>query len=103
MSPKYGTGQSKYFYPATDILINKLNLKNDALLAEAELLFTTQRLLELQATPSLADYDFGHLKKIHHYILNWNVINKDELLQASIRSVYDTEPLFKCIRKAIEN
>ena len=196
MSPKYGTGQSKYCYPDTDFLINKLNLKNEELLTEAELLFTTQRLLELQATPVLGSYDLDHLKKIHYYIfqdiytfagktreedvskgntlfahwqyldenanqifkklgtegflmstdaerfslraafymselnilhpfregngrtirefirclanksgyiLNWNDINKDTLLQASIRSVYDIEPLAKCIRKTIEN
>lgn len=171
-------------------------MKNEELLTEAELLFTTQRLLELQASPILADYNLGHLMKIHYYIfqdiypfagktrdediskgntffahwqyldqnadllfrklkaegfligtdverfsqrsafymselnilhpfregngrvirefirclaiesgyiLNWNVINKDTLLHASIRSVYDIEPLSSCIRKAIEN
>jgi len=36
-------------------------------------------------------------------VINWNVINKDTLLHASIRSVYDIEPLSSCIRKAIEN
>src|SRR5665648_188630 len=195
MSPKYGSGHSKYCYPDTDILINNLTLKNEELLSEAELLFTTQRLLELQASPISADYDMGHLIKIHYYlfqdiypfagktreeditkgntlfahwqyldenasqlfkklkaegfligtdterfslrsafymselnilhpfrdgngrvirefirclaiessyILNWNVINKDTLLHASIRSVYDIEPLSSCIRKAIE-
>lgn len=196
MSPKYGSGQSKYCYPNTDILINKLDLKNEELLIEAELLFTTQRLLELQQSPFLADFDLVQLKKIHYYIfqdiypfagrtreediskgttlfahwqyldqnanqlfaklkaegflggtdverfsqrvafymselnilhpfregngrtirefirclalengyiLNWNAVNKDALLQASIRSVYDIDPLSRCIRKTIEN
>lgn len=68
MSPKYGSGQSKYCYPNTDTLINKLNLKNEELLAEAELLFTTQRLLELQASPILANYNLDHLLKIHYFV-----------------------------------
>lgn len=196
MSPKYGSGHSKYCYPNTDTLINKLALKNEELLTEAELLYTTQRLLELQASPILDDYNLKHLMKIHYYlfqdiypfagktreediskgntlfahwqyldenasqlfrklkaegfligtnaerfslrsafymselnilhpfregngrvirefirclaiesgyVLNWNVINKDNLLHASIRSVYDIEPLSSCIRKAIES
>ncbi|WP_158291345.1 Fic family protein [Desulfosporosinus sp. Sb-LF] len=171
-------------------------MKNEALLSEAELLFTTQRLLELQASPILADYNLEHLIQIHYYIfqdiypfagktreediskdntlfahwqyldqnanqlfrklkeegfligtnverfslrsafymselnilhpfregngrvireyirclaiesdyvINWNVINKDTLLRASIMSVYDIEPLSSCIRKTIEN
>lgn len=196
MSLKYGSSQSKYCYPDTDILINKLDIQNEELLKEAELLYTTQRLLELEASPVLGSFDMRHLKKIHHhifqdiypfagktrdediskgntlfahwqyidengiqifnklktenflvdlstqhfsmkaayymselnvlhpfregngraireiirslavncdYVLNWNVVDKDLLLQASIKSVYDITTLSDCIKKAIES
>ena len=33
---KYGTGQDPYCYPNSDILINSLNIHDEALLEEAE-------------------------------------------------------------------
>ncbi|MCF8001545.1 MAG: Fic family protein [Halanaerobiales bacterium] len=193
---KYGSDNSKYCYPGTNILINKLDIKDEELLRKANSLYSAQRLLELQAEPLSGNYDLQHLKNIHHYIfqdlyefagkireediikgntlfaksefieskanqlfkelkkenylkgtknitqfaqrisyymaelniihpfrdgngrtirefirclalnssyiLNWNSINKDELLNASIKSVININPLYKCIEKAIE-
>ncbi len=195
-SSKYGSYDSKYCYPSTDVLINKLDIKDKELLEEADSLYSAQRLLELQAEPVSGNFDLKHLKEIHYYIfqdlyefageireeditkgnthfaksqyivpnavklfkelenenflaetsikqfvkrasyymaelnilhpfrdgngrsirefirclalhcgykLNWKSINKDELFNASIRSVLDTKPLAKCIKKAIDS
>ena len=57
-----------YCYPNTNILVNKLNIrdKNDLFEAEKELTFI--RLQELQSEPIKGKFDFDHLLKIHWYI-----------------------------------
>jgi cell filamentation protein len=65
---KYGSGNSKYCYPGTTILKNKLDIKDEKLLKEADSLYSAQRLLELQDQPVSGNYDLNHLKKIHYYI-----------------------------------
>lgn len=65
---KYGSSNSNYCYPGTDILINKLDIRDDVLLKEAESLFTAQRLFELSATPVRGSFDLKHLLQIHLYI-----------------------------------
>jgi cell filamentation protein len=37
------------------------------------------------------------------YEIKWNSISKDELLDASIKSVTNIKPLKKCIKKAIDS
>lgn len=59
---------SKYCYSGTDVLVNKLNIKNNTLLFEAEKQLTFIRLQELQSNPIEGNYDFDHLKRIHKYI-----------------------------------
>jgi len=59
---------SKYCYPNSDVLINKLNIKDANLLFEAEKELTAIRLHELQEKPILGEFDFEHLKEIHHHI-----------------------------------
>jgi cell filamentation protein len=192
--PLYDTANSKYYYPDTNVLINKLDIYDNDLLKEAESLFTGQRLLELQAAPLQGDFNMKHLLNIHYYIfqdlydfagkvrdedlsknytffakfqfiisnaedlfnklnsdhsigtsieifsdkaayymaelnilhpfregngrairefirclalnnnhiLNWTIVDKDELLEASIKSIVNTVPLADCIRKCIE-
>lgn len=68
MSFKYDSSKSKYCYPGIDILINKLDIKDEKILNEAESLYTAQRLLELESTPIKGTFDLHHLQKIHHYI-----------------------------------
>jgi cell filamentation protein len=48
---KYSSSSSKYFYPGTDILLNKLDILDKQLLNEADYLYTSQRLLELDVEP----------------------------------------------------
>ena len=190
----YDSADSKYYYPDTNILINKLDIHDNNLLKEAESLFTGQRLLELQADPLQGDFNIKHLLNIHYYIfqdlydfagkvrdedlskdytffakfqfivsnaedlfnklkseknigtniemfsnkaayymaelnilhpfregngrairefirclalknnyvLNWTIVDKDELLEASIKSIVNTVQLANCIRKSIE-
>ena len=43
MRDKYGVDQDKYCYQGTDVLINRLNIKNADDLDEAEAKFTSQR------------------------------------------------------------
>lgn len=67
-STKYGSGNSKYCYPNSDVLINKLNIRDYNLLEEADSRYSTQRLLELQTNPIEGNFDLDHLKNIHYYI-----------------------------------
>lgn len=59
---------SRYCYPDTDILINKLNIKDEMNLFKAEERLTSIRLQELQNIPIKGNFDFEHLKQIHWYI-----------------------------------
>lgn len=70
---KYGTGQDPYCYPGSSTLRNRLNIREDALLAQAE-----QDLSEVAASQinfSLPPYDLAYLKHMHrtlfHDIYDW--------------------------------
>ena len=64
-----------YCYPGSDVLVNKLNIKDGKELFEAEKELTYIRLKELQDHPVEGNFDFTHLRKIHRYIFqdlyNW--------------------------------
>ena len=57
-----------YCYPNSDVLINKLNIRNQADLFEAEKELTYIRLKELQDHPIKGKFDFKHLKDKGYYI-----------------------------------
>lgn len=59
---------SKYCYPDSDVLINKLDIRDADKLFEAEVELTFIRLQELQENPIRGKYDFNHLKAIHKHI-----------------------------------
>ena len=59
---------SKYCYPDSDVLINKLNITDHAALYEAEMRITLVRVRQLQDRPLKGKFDFKHLKTIHKYI-----------------------------------
>lgn len=44
---KYGVGPDKDCYPGSDVLVNLLGIEDGAVLAEAEVAFTQQRLVPL--------------------------------------------------------
>lgn len=57
-----------YCYPGSEVLINKLNIRDKDELFEAEKQLTFVRLQELQRNPLEGSFDFDHLKAIHRYI-----------------------------------
>ena len=58
----------KYVYPDTNILINKFDCRDEDKLREIEALSTGGNLAYLQLHPIKGNFDFKHLKDIHHCI-----------------------------------
>ena len=58
----------KYVYPDTNILINKFDCRDADKLREIEALSTGGNLAYLQLHPIRGNFDFKHLKDIHHFI-----------------------------------
>lgn len=57
-----------YCYPGSDVLINKLGIKDQEKLSAFEKKLTMARLLELIDNPIAGNFDLKHLKNIHRYI-----------------------------------
>lgn len=57
-----------YCYPNSDVLINKLNIRDGNKLYQAEKQLTMLRLLELQHNPVKGNFNLTHLCNIHQYI-----------------------------------
>lgn len=58
----------KYCYPNSDVLINKLDIRDYLTLKKSEIEYTYYRVLALQQKPINGKFDFNHFKKIHKYI-----------------------------------
>jgi cell filamentation protein len=63
-------GLENYCYPNTDVLINKLNIKDDDQLSKAERDITRLRLLKLFKSPIPNQFDFALLCNIHKNIFD---------------------------------
>ena len=59
---------SEYCYPNSDILKNKLNIKDKIKLNVAEREFTSLRLAEIEKNQIKGVFDFFHLQDIHQFI-----------------------------------
>jgi cell filamentation protein len=59
---------SVYCYPDSDVLINKLDIRDSERLHEAERRLSALRLLELVDNPVKGKFDLQHLAKIHGYL-----------------------------------
>lgn len=59
---------SRYCYSDSDVLINKLNLRDQKQFAGAERKLVTIRLAELYLSPIAGKFDLSHLQAIHHYM-----------------------------------
>ena len=59
---------TKYCYPDSDVLINKLDIRDMDKLHKFERKLTMIRLSELFDYPIKGNYDFKHLKDIHRFI-----------------------------------
>lgn len=57
-----------YCYPDSDVLINKLNIRNFDILYEAEKKLTMLRISDLLDEPIKGMFDLMHLQSIHKYI-----------------------------------
>ena len=54
-----------YLYPDSDVLMNKLNIRNQSELDEAEADFVVFRLKEIAQNPLAGDYNYAHLMRMH--------------------------------------
>ena len=66
----YVGSNSQYYFSDADVLINKLNIKdeNELKTAEAEISFVRQ--IELHEKPIKMEFDFKFLVVIHRYLLS---------------------------------
>jgi cell filamentation protein len=65
---RYGSDQSRYCYPGTDVLVNKANIRDPEKLIQFEIKVTGIRIAELIERPVAGAFDLPHLQKIHYYI-----------------------------------
>lgn len=52
-------------YPGTTVLINKLDIRNDKLFAEAEQIITAINYAQIETEMKFVDVDFEYYKNIH--------------------------------------
>lgn len=64
----YTTVQSMYCYPDTDILINKLDIRDKAELKRAEEEFTAVKQMALLQEPTKGRFTKTHLFRIHRFL-----------------------------------
>ncbi|NLM63012.1 MAG: cell filamentation protein Fic [Mollicutes bacterium] len=60
--------QSKYCYPGTDVLINKLDIKNREILERVERDYSTYRLSQIYLRTFTGNFDIQHYLDIHKYV-----------------------------------
>src|SRR5690606_22015555 len=60
--------QSKYYYPNTNVLINKLNIWDEKELEISERRITTVKIAKLYEKPITGNFDMKHLQAIHKHI-----------------------------------
>ncbi|MDK2808321.1 MAG: cell filamentation protein [Clostridiales bacterium] len=58
----------KYCYPKTSVLRNKLNIKKEEFLLEAERNITAVRILQLKQNPPFGSLDLSYFLKLHQHI-----------------------------------
>ena len=61
-------GRDPYLIPGTDVLENKLGIRDPRELERAERLLTADRLVELAREPVAGNFDLAHLQRIHRAI-----------------------------------
>lgn len=68
METNYEPRNSKYCYPNTEILINKLNIKDAKKLSIYEAKITAAKSLSLRQKGITGNFDKKHFLEIHHYL-----------------------------------
>lgn len=64
----YDNRHSIYCYDGSDVLINKLDIKDKALLQKYEAKIVAAKLLALRKKGIIGNFDIEHLKNIHKYL-----------------------------------
>lgn len=64
----YEEYKSRYYYPNTEVLINKQNIKDINLLQKVERTVTTYKLSQLYINPIEGCFDFDHFSQIHKFL-----------------------------------
>ena len=64
----YEARNSIYCYPGSDVLINKLNIKDNQLLSEAERKIVLTKSYELRKNSKIGDFDLNHFLEIHKFL-----------------------------------
>ena len=64
----YEARNSIYCYPGTDVLINKLNIRDNQLLSEAERKIVLTKSYELRKNSKIGNFDLDHFLKIHEFL-----------------------------------
>ncbi len=96
---------SEYCYPNSDVLKNKLNIKDRNELFEAEKELTAIRLRELQRNPIKGNFDFRHLKAIHKYIFQdiYDWAGKERTVEIGKGNLFCTTPCIQSYAQSIFN
>lgn len=69
MRDKYGVANDKYCYSNSDILINRLDIRDQDILDQAEAEFTAERYRTyIPSQLSILDFSFEHLKALHYHL-----------------------------------
>lgn len=55
-------------YPGTTVLVNKLGLKDQALLDKAEIVSVSLRAMEIEENPDSSPFTFEYYRSIHHHL-----------------------------------
>lgn len=94
---------SKYCYPNSEVLKNKLHITDKNDLFEAEKRLTAIRLKELQEKPLKGNFDFAHLKKIHKYIFQdiYDWAGKERTVEIGKGNLFCTTPCIQSYAKSI--
>lgn len=61
-------GDAVYCYPGSSVLKNKLNIREEQALSEAEREITALRIAQALAHPIAGKFDASHLKRIHRFL-----------------------------------
>ena len=64
----YEARNSIYCYPGSDVLINKLNIRDNQLLSEAERKIVLTKSYELRKNSKIGNFDLDHFLKIHEFL-----------------------------------
>ncbi len=95
----------KYCYPDSEVLKNKLNIRDKDKLFEAEKRLTFARLQKLQSDPVKGNFDFAHLKAIHKYIFQdlYDWAGKERTVDIGKGNLFCTVPCIQEYAKSVFN